>query len=76
MAKDPAAGARVWTVEVRVAGKVWAAGAWGAAGAWAAAKGVAAVGWAVRWRPARAGVVYAPTVGNRVVMLLGSRAIR
>jgi len=71
--KDREAGARVWAVEVRVAGEVWEAGArvWAAA-----AKGVVGVGWAVRWRQVRAGIVYAPTAGNRLAMLSGSRVIR
>ena len=72
MEKDPEAEARVWAVVVRAAG---ARGA-GVARVWAAAKEVGVAGWAVRWRPVRAGIVYAPNAGNRLVMLSGSRVIR
>ena len=42
---------------------------------WAGAKGVVRAGWAVRWRPGREGIVYAPTAGNRLGTLSGSRVI-
>ncbi len=64
MEKDPEAGARVWAGEVKAVGEVRAA-----------ARAVVGAGEAVRWRPGREGIVYAPTAGSRLVTLSGSRVI-